>query len=208
VTGKRRKPGRYRMNRADPHGAIWCEHISVNGVSSQRRECAKTGKQNGTRCHQQAIAGIDACRTHCGQKRDDAKAKGQANIVRARFRDVDASEYVDPGDVLAWAVTVAFLDIADYRREIASRAAEKDAKISAEELDRLMRMEADIARISKMALDAGVNERQIRMAERVAEQLVTVLRGVVQELGHDPADPKVAKVIHSRLQLVAGGKAS
>jgi hypothetical protein len=65
-----------------------------------------------------------------------------------------------------------------------------------------MRMETDVARMGKMAVDAGVEERRIRMAEQIAEQLVSVLRGVVTELGHNPADPKVAGVVQRHLQLV------
>jgi hypothetical protein len=56
--------------------------------------------------------------------------------------------------------------------------------------------------MGKMAIDAGVDERRVQMAERVAEQLVAVLRGVVTELGHNPADPKVAAVMHKHLQVV------
>jgi hypothetical protein len=175
--------------------ARWCEQHS-------RLECTKLTKKRET-CHNSAIDGLDACRMHCGKKTDQAKSEGQANLIRQRFRDIAADEYLDPGDVLAWAVTVAYIDVADYRIQLKDRAAAKDGvAVSADELDRLMRMEADVARMGKMAIDAGVDERRVQMAERVAEQLVAVLRGVVTELGHNPADPKVAAVMHKHLQVV------
>ena len=58
--------------------------------------------------------------------------------------------------------------------------------------------------MAKQAHEAGVSERQIRLTEQVAEQLVTVLRGVVSDLGHDPTDPAVQAVVRSRLELVRG----
>lgn len=188
------------MARKPRDTARWCEQ-------HRRRECAKLTKTRKT-CHNSAIEGIDACRLHCGKKTDKAKAEGQANLIRQRFRDIAADEYLDPGDVLAWAVTVAYIDVADYRMTLKDRAAVTDGvQVTADELDRLMRMEADVARMSKMATDAGVEERRVRMAERVAEQLVSVLRGVVSELGHDTADPKVAAVLHRHLSLVRGKSA-
>jgi hypothetical protein len=98
----------------NPDGARWCTKHS-------RYECAKN--QDRQPCHGSAIQGLDACTKHCGLKRDHAKAKGQANLIRQRFRDVDPDAYVDPGDVLAWAVTVAWVDVVDYRMQLKDRAA-------------------------------------------------------------------------------------
>lgn len=143
---------------------------------------------------------------HAGVSGEAAKAAGKAALVRQRFRDVAPSEYVHPGDVLAWAVTVAWIDVVAYRAELRDKA---DAKtLDDADLDRLARMQFEVARVSKMALDANVDERQIRLAERTAEQLVAVLRGVVTELGHDANDPGVQSVMHRQLALVAGEPAA
>jgi hypothetical protein len=178
-------------------GATWCaEH--------NRWECSKKTKRENVRCHRSAMAGLDNCgrNGHPGMSMEAAKAKGQAAVTRARFRDVEPGEYVDPGSVLAWAVTVAFIDIADYRAELAAQAA--DGKTLGEQaLDRLTRMQTDVARISKLALDAGVNERAIKIAEDTAATLVTVIRGVLADLGHDTGDPEVQAVVRRRLELVA-----
>jgi len=60
------------MRENDPArgGARWCEQ-------HERWECAKRGKTAPV-CHGIAIAGIDACRMHAGQRAEVAKAKGEA----------------------------------------------------------------------------------------------------------------------------------
>lgn len=40
-----------------------------------------------------------------------------------------------------------------------------------------------LARFSKMALDAGVDERRVRLAENMASQLAPVLQAIFKELG-------------------------
>lgn len=183
--------------------AVWCEQ-------HRRRECAKN-RRDKTRCHGAAIAGLDACRIHAGEKTAKAKARGQANLMRAAFAEIATTEYVDPGDVLLWAVTVSSRQVAWLRSLIHDRMQAKKTDIDTDELAILVRLEQDerqsLTRAAKMALDAGIAERHVRIAERTAEQLVAVLRGVVTELGHDPSDPEVAGICRRQLTLVAGGAA-
>jgi hypothetical protein len=176
--------------------------VAPKNPSADPTRCTKR-KKNGDPCRGRRVPGLDACYMHCGKSRDKARADGQANLIRQRFRDVTPDEYVDAGDVLTWAVTVAYFDVADYRRTLKDRTTAKDgAQVTADELDRLMRMEADVARMGKMATDAGVSEQRLQVDRWVAEQLVSVLRGVVTELGHDPADPDVAATVRRHLELV------
>ncbi|WP_436759372.1 hypothetical protein [Streptosporangium sp. V21-05] len=62
--------GPMRENDPARGGARWCEQ-------HERWECAKRGKTVPV-CHGIAIAGIDACRMHAGQRAEVAKAKGEA----------------------------------------------------------------------------------------------------------------------------------
>lgn len=140
---------------------------------------------------------------HAGVSSAAAKAKGQANLARQRFRDVGPEEYLHPLDVLAWALTVAQIDVADYRADMLAKVKGGQSP-SESELDRVSRLVATAASVAKQAHEAGVSERQIRLSEQVAEQLVTVLRGVVADLGHDPTDPAVQAVVRARLELVRG----
>lgn len=181
-------------------GARWCEEHG-------RNECTRMRRRAGVPCHAIALAGLDRCRIHAGEAVSTAKARGQANRMRAAFAEIPASEYVDPGDVLLWAVTVAARQVAWLRGLIGDRLV-AGASIDAEGVAVLVKLEQDertaVTRAAKMALDAGIAERQVRLAERTAEQLVAVLRGVVTELGHDATDPAVQGVVRRHLALVAG----
>lgn len=88
----------------------------------------------------------------------------------------------------------------DGTRSVEARAALNVwVKLYQEERDRL-------TRVAKVAIDAGVAERQVRLAERQAQQLAEVIRAVLTDLGHDLEDPDVRKVV--RLRLIEGGKAA
>jgi hypothetical protein len=56
-----------------------------------------------------------------------------------------------------------------------------------------------LVRVSKLALDAGVAERQVRLTERQAQQLAEVIRAVLTDLGHNLDDERVRKVVRFRL---------
>jgi hypothetical protein len=58
-------------------------------------------------------------------------------------------------------------------------------------------------RVAKVAIDAGVEERQVRLTEAQAQQLAAVIRAILADLGHDLKDESVRKVV--RLRLVEGG---
>lgn len=74
------------------------------------------------------------------------------------------------------------------------------AQLEATERDRL-------ARFCKLAIEAGIAERQVRLAERLGGSLVALLDGVVRALGHDPADPETRRVIEGQLVAVERGAA-
>jgi hypothetical protein len=61
-----------------------------------------------------------------------------------------------------------------------------------------------LVRVAKVAIDVGVGERQVRLAERQAQQLAKVVRAILTDLGHDLGDERVRKVV--RLRLVEGGR--
>lgn len=184
--------------------AVWCEQHN-------RRECSKNTKRGTGRCHMVALAGLDNCgrNGHGGESLVKAKARGQANLLAKAFVEISKADYVDHGDVMQWALTRAYLRAlwtAEQIRELGAKGAEmSDEKVRI--LIDIEQSEArEAARVAKMAADSGIAERHVRLAERTAEQLVSVLRGVVTELGHDAGDPKVQGVVERHLRLVSGGK--
>jgi hypothetical protein len=86
----------------------------------------------------------------------------------------------------------------DGTRTVEARAAvDVWVKLYQEERDRLVR-------VAKAAIDVGVEERQVRLAEGQAQQLARVIRAILTDLGHDLSDEHVRKVVP--LRLIEGGK--
>ena len=66
-----------------------------------------------------------------------------------------------------------------------------------------------LARYAKMAIDAGVAERQVRVAERMGGMLGNLITAVLGELKLSPAQAEIAPmVVQRQLALVAGGAAT
>lgn len=63
---------------------------------------------------------------------------------------------------------------------------------------------AHLARVSKVAIDAGIEERLVRIAEQQAQQFAHIVRLILIDLGHDPEDEEVRKTV--RFRLIDGGK--
>ena len=85
------------------------------------------------------------------------------------------------------------VQLPDGTRTVEARAAVNMwVKLYQEERDRLVR-------VAKLAIDAGVEERHVRLAEGQAQQLAQVMRAVLTDLGHDLADEHVREVVRRRL---------
>lgn len=71
---------------------------------------------------------------------------------------------------------------------------------------RLYQEERDrLVPVAKATIDAGVEERHVRLAEGQAQQLAQMIRAILTDLGHDLGDANVRKVV--RFRLIEGGKA-
>jgi hypothetical protein len=58
-----------------------------------------------------------------------------------------------------------------------------------------MKERAHLANICRTALAAGIEERRVRLAERMTERLYERLRGMLYELGIDPESDKARTII-------------
>ena len=56
-----------------------------------------------------------------------------------------------------------------------------------------------LAKFSKMALDAGIEARQMALAEDQAQQILFVIKAVLTDLGHDLKDTDVRQIVRQRL---------
>lgn len=59
------------------------------------------------------------------------------------------------------------------------------------------------ARFCKMAVDAKIAERQVRLAEEHGRLVADVIRGALSDLGIDPGSPAALRVVSSRLRALA-----
>jgi hypothetical protein len=94
---------------------------------------------------------------------------------------------MEPLDGLLWSLHLSASHTNFLRQEIAAIPTKgprpKERQFRREVLLRQWNDERDrLARTSKMALDAGVAERQVRMAERYAELLARLIQGILSDL--------------------------
>lgn len=74
-------------------------------------------------------------------------------------------------------------------------------KVRHEAMDRL-------ANYSKIAIAAGIAERQVRVAEGQAQMLAEAMRRFAQAMGFEPADPRVREAMRGSLTVIAGGRSA
>lgn len=166
-----------------------------------RQQCTAKSKRSGKQCKNKAVPGGDTCRMHGGaapqvQRRAAARVAeenarravatyglprdmdpaaalleevhrtaGHVGWLAKRIRDLDE-------DALAWGLT-----------EVAEKAATEfpgtDRKETARPsvwLDLYHRERAHLVKVSKAALDAGISERLVRLAEQQGAMLAEVIR--------------------------------
>lgn len=176
-------------------------------------------KKDGGQCKRPAGAGtehvgVGQCRHHGGST---PNANQNAALVTARsYMDADGVlPDVSPIDGLLYCVQRASQK-AMYARRQQVRLETAEGSFDPGQLDadgRVLpwaRAEQeqlrDLARFSKMALDAGVAERQVRIAERVGQSITAALEGALHGVDLEPAVRArvVASFSERLMQLEAG----
>lgn len=61
----------------------------------------------------------------------------------------------------------------------------------------------ELERLCVEAIRAGIEERRVRVDERMADMWVRVIDGILVALGHNPNDPATAEIVARHLELVA-----
>lgn len=184
---------------------------------TEPRQCTATSTRSGDRCRRAPIIGGTVCGTHGGRS-PKVKAAAQQRVAEAKAAaemEKAMSTYglpreVDPGMALleevhrtaghvAWlAAKVAELDD-DGLVVMTAMGPAKNPMLTQYERER-----AHLAKVTADAVRCGLEARQVALAERLGEQVLTAMRGFAAELGHDPDDPKVVEAGARHLRLVAG----
>jgi hypothetical protein len=131
---------------------------------------------------------------------------------------------IDPNDAILWAMRIEAGEVAycdaqiqrlsedelferpqrEHVVELPSGQIETIVEIrDAEQMNRwvLWRDHAmeRMARFAKMAIDAGIEQRQLELAEQQAHQLVQVITSILTDLGHDLRDIATRDIVRKRL---------
>lgn len=174
-------------------------------------------RRDGTQCHNHAIRGAHVCRMHGGtapqvqaaaRRRLEAEQAAEAVVTFGLPRDVDPhvallEEVHRTAGHVAWLAS----KIGDFdsdgelvQMNVGPGGALQVVPSVWVELYQTERIH--LARVCKAALDAGVAERQVRLAEQQGQLLAQVIQGVLQDLG--VADhPQIGPVVRKHLELVS-----
>lgn len=146
-------------------------------------QCSATAKSTGNRCRRLSIAGGVVCLVHGGAAPQVRRKAAERVALAEALRRAD---HRPPWEVLSDA-----LDAADSLMRQARMAAAEGGRVTVEQLDRLVDAIERAARMAKVALDAGVDERRVRLAEAQGVLLARVCGAVLAEHGLRVADDQV-----------------
>jgi hypothetical protein len=143
-------------------------------------------KRNGELCRAFAGQGTDhpgigRCKFHLGNTKNHRQ---QAVVIEAQRRVVQFGEPygLEPVEALIWMVQLSAGHVRYLAEELSSMDEEERETLSAQIATRLWNEERDrLARISKAALDSGVQERAIVLAERAGAAIADVLRAIFDD---------------------------
>lgn len=157
--------------------------------------CHAKAKGSGMQCRRNALPGMRVCRIHGGAS---PKAKEGA------LKRLALAEAFERGDRRpAWQILADALHAADTMMIDARIRLGEGEPITVEQLDRFTEALERAQRFAKVFLDAGVDERQTRIAESTALMLVGVIRAILDELDLSPAQrAKVGEVVPRHLRAI------
>ena|ERR1035437_9165231 len=170
-------------------------------TSEQRSKHALCGarKKDGNPCRKFSgentnHPGLGHCKYHLGRTENHnkhaVKVEAQQRMEKLGF---GMAVNIEPSEALLSVVRLSWGHLCWLRSEIALHDDKSTFEVAV-----LLRMYSDerdrVARIAKAALEAGVQERQIRLAERWGEVLAELLSGIF-------ADPELAITARQQAQL-------
>lgn len=165
--------------------------MTVRLVASQ--QCRAKSVRSGEQCRRRAIMGGTVCRFHGGSA-PQVKAAAAARVTLA--------EAMASGDRRpAWEIFADALHAADIL--MLDARVKLESEVTVEQLNRFAEALERAQRFAKMFLDAGVDERQTRIAEAQALMLVGVIRAVLDDLDLSPEQrARVGEVVPRHMRAV------
>jgi hypothetical protein len=146
--------------------------------------------RSGTKCKRPAGWGTDhlgrgRCKLHGGSTPSHRKAAAAEEALEFARGALGSELDVGPLDALLLAVRLAAGSVAYYRLKL--QAVPEGTDVPATLVEGYERSLDRLTRSSKAAVDGGVAERQVRIAERVAERISLAAEEAMAELELAPA---------------------
>jgi uncharacterized protein YgfB (UPF0149 family) len=170
-----------------------------------RKRCSAMSKQTGEQCGNSPARGQAVCRFHGGGSPQAKKAAARrlaAAAGEAAVRKFGLDVSVHPGDALLSEVSRSAALVVWLGDQLAGMG-DEDVTVSPE-WQAWMQERQHLARVSKAALDAGVDERRVQLAESQAETLADVIRAVLDGLGLSAEQRAMAiNIVKTRLTAIS-----
>lgn len=190
---------------------------NCNKCGQEHPRCDKHNKQ-GKPCGHQPVIGTTTCPLHAGKalnviRQEVATKRALAEldldlsanpldellteVARAAAAVRWLSEKVNSlsDDEMVFGVTKHVQDTSDYSNIVTTGSGvHMWVRLWTDERDRL-------ARVCKLTLDAGVDERRVRLAESQGRLIVELIRGTLTDLGITPSDD-VDQIVTRRLRAI------
>lgn len=189
--------------------------------------CTARKRKNGEPCKAWAVKGLDKCTNHCGLSKEQREKRGAQNIALRTVKEVAAVILKESGidvstehplDGLLASIRIDRLMVTVIEQQVHdltvgdgglygdNHSGDAVPHVLLEELRKWNDLHA---RHTKLALDAGIDERKLRMEEALATKLLTAQDAALRAAGFDEAQIKRARGEMVReLRLIEGGKKS
>lgn len=163
--------------------------------------------------HGTGHVGVGRCKFHGGATPTHEKAGAEEIMRRGHLWYGDPVD-VEPHVALLQEVYRTAGHVAHLQREVGTREINTDdtavAKAEIAVLRDLYKRErTHLVTVCQVALNAGVQERQVQLAEKMGELIAPVLAGILEDLDLTPKQRKSApEVIGRHLRVLEGGVAA
>jgi hypothetical protein len=137
-------------------------------------QCQAMSRQSGQRCRRLANRGATVCQKHGGSA-PQVKAAAAKRIALAEALAKEPRRH-------PWEVLEEALHVSDVLMKEA-RIAVEDEQITPALVDKLVSALERAHRLAKVNLDAGIDQRRLRLAEAQATQMHAVFTRVLAQLG-------------------------
>lgn len=177
------------------------------------RRCQATSKRSGEQCGKWAIKGLTVCRMHGGGTQR-AKAAAARNVqlatAQAAVVTYGLDEDVDPLDALEaelrrTAGAVAYLQglVQTLDAPGLGQSTRASGRVPSVWVELYQRERKHLTEVAATCLRVGLEERRVALAEQTGAIVADLLRKVVVDLGHDPADENVRGIVRRHLLAVS-----